>query len=74
MLLCLAWISEQTAIISLCRINWLIFVTEAESVYCAIRTGSLYQTDIVSSIEGLICVTSFRSCSQKHTYLQLFLR
>jgi hypothetical protein len=36
------WISEQTAIISLYNINWLVFITEMESVYCAVRTGSLY--------------------------------
>ena len=32
------WVSEQTTIISLCSINWLVFVTEAECVYCAVRT------------------------------------
>jgi len=36
------WISEQTAIISLYSINWLVFITETESVYCAVRAGSLY--------------------------------
>jgi len=34
------WISEQTAIISLYSINWLVFITETESVYCAVRTES----------------------------------
>ena len=33
---------EQTAIISLYSINWLVFVTEAESVYCAVRTGCFF--------------------------------
>jgi hypothetical protein len=36
------WIWEQTAIISLYNINWLVYITETESVYCAVRTGSLY--------------------------------
>ena len=40
--MCLVWNSEQTAIISLCTINWLVFITETECVYCAVRTGSLY--------------------------------
>jgi hypothetical protein len=31
------WISEQTAIISLYSIDWLVFITERESVYCAVR-------------------------------------
>jgi len=37
---CSVWISEQTAIISLYSINCLVFITETESVYCAVRTES----------------------------------
>jgi len=33
-------------------INWLVFITEAESVYCAVRTGSSDQTDTVLSLGG----------------------
>jgi len=40
--MCFVWIWEQTAIISLYNINWLVFITETECVYCAVRTGSLY--------------------------------
>jgi hypothetical protein len=29
---------EQTAIISLYSINWLVFITETECVYCAVRS------------------------------------
>ena len=36
--MCFVWISEQTAIISLYNINWLVFITETECVYCAVRT------------------------------------
>ena len=39
--MCFVWISEQTAIISLYSINWLVFITETESVYCAVRTEPL---------------------------------
>jgi len=39
---CSMWISEQRAIISLYSIDWLVFITETERVYCAVRTGSLY--------------------------------
>ena len=39
--MCFVWISEQTAIISLYNINWLVCVNETECVYCAVRTGSL---------------------------------
>jgi len=38
--MCFVWISEQTAIISLYSINWLVCITERVCVYCAVRTGS----------------------------------
>ena len=40
--MCFVWIWEQTAIISLYSINWLVCITETECVYCAVRAGSLY--------------------------------
>ena len=36
--MCFVWIWEQTAIISLYSVNWLVFITEAGCVYCAVRT------------------------------------
>ena len=42
----LVWISEQTAIISLYSINWLVFITETESVYCAVRAECKYSYSI----------------------------
>jgi hypothetical protein len=39
--MCFVWIWEQTAIISLYNINWLVFITEMESVYWAVRAESL---------------------------------
>jgi len=38
--MCFVWISEQTAIISLYNINWLVFIPQAVCVYCAVRTQS----------------------------------
>jgi hypothetical protein len=40
--MCFEWILEQTAIMSLYNINWLVFITETECVYCAVRTRFLY--------------------------------
>ena len=40
--MCFVWIWEQTAIISLYNINWLVCITETECVYCAVRTVSVY--------------------------------
>ena len=41
------WITEQTAIISLYSINWLVCITETVCAYCAVRTGSLYMIQVV---------------------------
>jgi hypothetical protein len=38
--MCFMWITEQTAIVSLYSINWSVFITETECVYCAVRTES----------------------------------
>jgi hypothetical protein len=35
------WISELAATITRNSINWLVFITEAESVYCAVRTETV---------------------------------
>jgi hypothetical protein len=50
--MCFVGISEQTAIISLYSINRLVFITEVESVYSAVRTESIYKTDYISSLMG----------------------
>jgi hypothetical protein len=43
--MCFVRISEQTATFALQNIKRLVFVTEVESVYSAVRTESLYKTD-----------------------------
>jgi hypothetical protein len=47
--MCFVWISEQTVIISLYNIKWLVFITETESVYCAVRaeTSTIIRAHIV---------------------------
>jgi hypothetical protein len=42
---CFVWVSEQTVTFSLYIINRLVFITEVESVYSAVRTESLYYTN-----------------------------
>jgi hypothetical protein len=39
--MCFVWISEQTAIISMHSINWLVFITDPGCVYCAVSTEFL---------------------------------
>ena len=53
--MCFVWIWEQTAIISLYSINWLVCVTETGCVYCAVRTGYLY-TILRSAHTVYLCV------------------
>ena len=43
--MCFVWISEQTVTFALFITNRLVFITEEECVYCAVRTAFLYNTD-----------------------------
>jgi len=43
--MCCVWISEQT-IFFLYNISRLVFIIGVESVYCAVHTESLYNTDM----------------------------
>jgi hypothetical protein len=43
--MCFVWISEQTATFALQNIKRLVFITEVESVYSAVRTEFLHKTD-----------------------------
>jgi hypothetical protein len=58
--MCFVCISEQAAIISVFNINWLVFITKREGVYCAVRTESV-------NILVLICL--LRSKAQIDLYV-----
>jgi hypothetical protein len=47
-------ISEQTAIISLYNINWLVCITETECVYCAVRTEGLNVIEVI--LDFKVCI------------------
>ena len=49
-LMCFVWIWEQTAIISLYSINWQVFVTETQCVFCAVRIECLHAMQIKFSL------------------------
>ena len=51
--LCFVFIWEQTATCATYSINWLVFITEIKSVYCAVRTGSLNKAVSASDLKGL---------------------
>ena len=63
--MCFVWISEQTAIISLYTINWLVFITETESVYCAVRAQSLMTTHFNPLTSVLPC--QYHSTKSPHS-------
>jgi hypothetical protein len=46
------WISEETAIISPYSTNRLVFITETECVYCAVRTGYLNKITVKISLKS----------------------
>jgi hypothetical protein len=50
--MCFVFIWEQTATCATYSINWLVFITEMKSVYCAVRTGSLNKAVCASSLKG----------------------
>jgi len=50
--MCFVFVSEQTATTTPYNINWLVFITEMKSVYCAVRTGALNKTVYASSLKG----------------------
>jgi len=64
--ICFVWISEQTAIISLYSINWLVFITETERVYCAVRTQPSYTKQITLCLKRL-CHGSGRQSPASHS-------
>ena len=51
--MCFVFIWEKTATCATYSINWLVFITEMKSVYCAVRTGSLNKAVCASSLKGI---------------------
>ena len=49
---CFVFIWEQTATCATYVVNWLVFITEMKSVYCAVRTGSSNKAVCHSSLKG----------------------
>ena len=50
--MCFVFIWKQTATCATYSINWLVFITQMESVYSAVRTGSLNKAVCASSVKG----------------------
>jgi len=66
---CFVWISEQTVIISLYNINWLVCITETECVYCAVRAGCLSTVSgYMFHIRALENICTVRTPTIAHSY------
>jgi hypothetical protein len=50
--MCFVWIWEQMVIISLYSINWLVFITETECVYCAVRSAHTVYLSVLCGSEN----------------------
>ena len=71
--MCFVWISEQTAIISLYSINWLVCVTETESVYCAVRTECLNTIQVIKIPRPLLRTITVSILTSSCTYILIFI-
>jgi hypothetical protein len=54
------WPSEQTVTFALYIIKRLVFITEVESVYSAVRTESLYNTDNSCPLKVKLFASGFK--------------
>ena len=63
--MCFVWIWEQTAATSLYSVNWSVFVTETECIYCAVRTEYIHKFYILSTQ----CIYEFFCGSQNKRLL-----
>ena len=53
--MCFVWIWEQTAIISLYSINWLVFVMEADRGLCEVQTAICMQSGTFHMAHAVSC-------------------
>ena len=63
--MCFVFIWEQTATCATYSINWLVFITEMKSVYCAVRTASLNKAVCASFLKDQcerFCRASGNTC------------
>jgi hypothetical protein len=59
--------SEETAFTSLYSIYWLIFITETESVYYAVRTNSLSVIELITILKILRLLDEVRNIASVGT-------
>jgi hypothetical protein len=67
---CFVCISEQTVIISLYSINWLVFITQTERVYCAVRS-TFYVLPTHTEFVCSVCISQQTAIISVHSIYQL---
>jgi hypothetical protein len=73
--MCYIRLSEQTVTFALYIINRLAFIAEVESVYCAVRTESLYNTDTSRPLKvNVIVFTVVKSIKFSRTSTKIHTR
>ena len=66
------FIWEQTATCATYSINWLVFITEVKSVYCAVRTGSLNKAVCASYLKVNLLKPTGHVVHQQFNIQQLY--
>ena len=51
--MCFVWVSEQTTIISLYNMNWLVFITETECVYFRYELSIFVEFKLITVVNEL---------------------
>jgi hypothetical protein len=68
--MCFVWILEQTVIIFLYSINWLVFITKVEIIYCALWAEYLFISQVAISVNSIKpCTSSVSVELTDHTLL-----
>ena len=57
----------------MCSINWLVFITEFECVYCAVRTESLNAVQVNLSVQSSVCPCQYHSINAPYSFVYMLL-
>jgi hypothetical protein len=67
--MCFMWLSGQTVTFALYIISILVFITEVESVYSAVRTESLYNTETFLPLKVKIKEETSKMLYLEHSFI-----
>ena len=70
--ICFVCTSEQIAIISVCSINWPVFIIEKDDSYCAVRTGSLNVIQVKFDLQ-MVQLSAYKQNINWESIMEFFL-